>query len=147
MICENRKAAFNYQLLERFEAGMVLKGSEVKSIRSGKVNLGDAYGMVRGGEIFLINCHIASYQVGHFDDHEPLRTRKLLLHAHEISKLIGKIHEKGLTLIPTKMYFKKGLTKVEVALAKSKKLVDKRQAIKKRETDRDLRRMMRRTVK
>lgn len=126
---------------------MVLKGSEVKSIRNGKVNLGDAYGMVRGGEIFLINCHIASYQAGHYDDHEPLRTRKLLLHDHEISKLIGKIQEKGLTLIPTKMYFKKGLTKVEMALAKSKKVFDKRQAIKKRETDRDLRRMMRRTVK
>lgn len=142
VICENRKARFNYEILERFEAGMALKGSEVKSLRDGKAHLSDAYGIIQNGEIFLLNAHIAPYTAATFTGHEPLRTRKLLLHAHEIKKLIGKVSEKGLTLIPLKMYFKEGCAKVELALGKSKKTIDKRETIKKRETDRQLRRVM-----
>ena len=142
VICENRKARFNYEILDRFEAGMMLTGSEVKSLRDGKANMGDAYGMIQNGEVFLLNAHIAPYQAATYANHEPLRTRKLLLHAHEIKKLIGKVAEKGFTLIPLKMYFKEGKAKVELALGKSKKTVDKRQTIKKRETDRQLRRTL-----
>jgi len=142
IICENRKARFNYELLEKFEAGIVLTGSEVKSLRNGQANLGDAYGIIRGEEAFLLNAHISSYQAASYMDHDPVRTRKLLLHKREINKLIGKTKEKGLTLVPTKMYFKKGKAKVELALGKSKKGPDKRQAIKKRESDRQLRRTL-----
>lgn len=142
IICENRKARFNYELLERYEAGIVLTGSEVKSLRNAKASLGDAYGTIRNEEAYLLNAHIAPYQASSYTDHDPLRTRKLLLHRHEIQKLIGKTKEKGLTLVPLKIYFKKGVAKVELALGKSKKNFDKRRSIKKRESDRQLRRVL-----
>jgi SsrA-binding protein len=142
IICENKKARFNYELDQRFEAGLALLGSEVKSVRNGKANLVDAYGTIRNGEAYLLNCHIASYQPAHHLDHEPTRTRKLLLHKREIRRLIGKTQEKRLTLVPLKMYFKKGLVKVELALGKSKKTIDKRQTIKKRLQDREMRRVI-----
>lgn len=142
VITKNRQAKFNYELLEKFEAGLCLRGSEVKSLRDGKVNLGDAYGTIRNGEVFLLNCHISPYQAASFDDHEPLRTRKCLLHKSEIKKLVGKIQEKGLTLVPSQLYFKNGKAKVELCLGRSKKTIDKRQTIKKRESDRQLRRTL-----
>ena len=142
IIAQNRRASFDYELMERFEAGLVLQGSEVKSIRAGKAMLQDAYGVLRGDEIFLLNAHIAPYQAANFSDHEPTRSRKVLLHRSEINKLIGKIREKGLTLVATKLYFKDGRVKIELALGKSKKTIDKRHAIKKRESDRDLRRVL-----
>lgn len=142
IVAENRKARFNYELLEKYEAGIVLQGSEVKSIRAGKANIGDAYGMIHNGEAFLYNAHIAAYQATHHADHNPLRIRKLLLHEVEIKKLLGKIQEKGLTFIPLKLYFKKGRAKLEMALGKSKKMIDKRQTIKRRETDRQMRRAL-----
>lgn len=142
IICENRKARFNYQILDTWEAGLILQGSEVKSLRQGGGNIGDAYAILREGEAFLLNSHIATYQQASHNNHEPLRTRKLLLHKSEIKKLIGKIQEKGLTLIPLKLYFKEGRAKVELGLGKSKKMHDKRQSIKKRETDREVRRQL-----
>lgn len=142
-IAMNRKAAFNYELSERFEAGLVLQGSEVKSIRAGHVTIAEAYGVIRNGEAFLINANITPYQASHYADHDPTRTRKLLLHSSEIKKLIGKTQEKGLTLVPTRLYLSKGRVKIELALGKSKKLFDKRHSIKKRETDRQLRRELR----
>ena len=142
IICENRKARFNYEIMERFEAGLVLLGTEVKSLRAGQAHLGDAYATLRGSEVFLLQCHISPYQTRHHADHEPMRPRKLLLHGSEIKKLIGKIQEKGLTLIPLKMYFKEGRAKVELGLCKSKKTIDKRETIKRRESDRQIRREM-----
>lgn len=141
-ICENRQAKFNYQLMDFFEAGLVLRGSEVKSLRAGNAQLRDSYAVVKDGEVFLINAHIGGYEKASYNDHDPLRSRKLLLHKSEIEKLIGKVQEKGLTLIPVKMYFKNGKAKVELALAKSKKIVDKRQTIKKREDERSMQRIM-----
>lgn len=144
IICENRKARFHYEILEIFEAGLMLQGSEVKSLRNGGANIGDAYGMINKGEAFLFHAHIAPYKGASHFNHEPLRIRKLLLHRHELDKLVGRTVEKGLNLVPLKMYFKKGIAKVELGLGKSKKKGDKRAAIKKRDTDRDLRRMMKR---
>lgn len=141
-ICENRQAKFNYQLMDFFEAGLVLRGSEVKSLRAGNAQLRDSYAVVKDGEVFLINAHIGGYEKASYNDHDPLRSRKLLLHKSEIEKLIGKVQEKGLTLIPVKMYFKNGKAKVELALAKSKKIVDKRETIKKREDERSMQRIM-----
>lgn len=142
IICENRKARFDYEILEKYEAGIMLQGSEVKSLRAGHVNLGDAYGMIHGTSAFLLNAHISPYPAANYLNHEPLRTRKLLLHGHEIQKLVGKTQEKGLTLIPLRMYFKKGKAKVELALGKSKKKGDKRESIKKRDQDREVRRAL-----
>ena len=139
IITENRKARFNYEILEHFEAGFVLQGSEVKSLRNGKANLGDAYASIKNGEIYLHHAHISPYQVTHYADHNPLRERKLLLHSQEIRKLIGKVQIKGLTLVPLKMYFKDGRAKVELALAKGKNVVDKRETIKRRDEDRNMR--------
>lgn len=147
IICENRKARFHYQILDTWEAGLVLQGSEVKSLRQGGGNIGDAYAILHEGEAFLLNSHIATYQQASHNNHEPLRKRKLLLHKSEIKKLIGKIQEKGLTLIPLKLYFKEGRAKVELGLGKSKKMHDKRQSIKKRETDREVRRQLRQRSK
>lgn len=140
IICENRKARFNYSILETFEAGIVLQGNEVKSLRDGRASLGDAYGMVKNGEMFLHQAHIPSYQPNPFVPDEPLRVRKLLLHKSEIEKLIGKTVEKGLTLVPLKMYFKDGRAKLELALVKKKDKGDKRITIKKREADREMKR-------
>jgi len=138
IITENRKAWHDYFIIETFEAGIVLKGTEVKSLREGKVNLKDSFAMVEDEEVFLHNCHISPYIHGNIYNHNPLRIRKLLLHKNEINKLIGKAVEKGLTLIPLKLYFKNGIAKVELALAKGKKLYDKREDIKKKTAMREI---------
>lgn len=142
IIADNKKGYFNYEILEKFEAGLVLTGSEVKAVRLGKVNLGDAYAMIKNDELFLFQLHITSYQGTHFSNHEPMRTRKLLLHKKEIAKLIGQTEEKGLSLIPLKMYFKDGFAKVELGLGRGKKMFDKRQIIKKKDNDREMRRAL-----
>jgi SsrA-binding protein len=135
----NRNASHNYFLLEKFETGVVLSGTEVKSVREGLTNLKDSYGLVKDGEIFLLNCHIGPYTHGNIFNHEPLRTRKLLMHKEEIKKLIGKTQQRGLTLIPTRMYFKNGKVKVEIALAKGKQLWDKRETERRRTADKEAR--------
>ena len=139
ILSANRQASHNYFLLERFEAGVVLTGTEVKSAREGQVQLKEAYGEVLGNEAWLVNAHISHYSHGNLENHDPVRRRKLLLHAEEIRKLIGKTREKGLTLIPTKLYLKKGKIKCELALAKGKKLHDKREAERKRSADEEAR--------
>src|SRR5579859_7307358 len=136
---QNRAASHNYSFLEKFEAGIMLRGTEVKSVRSGQVQLRDAYGLVKDGEAWLLNAHIGPYEHGNIFNHEPLRTRKLLLHREEIRKLIGKTQQKGLTLIPTRMYFKNGRVKVELALAKGKQLWDKRETERRRTADKEAR--------
>ena len=145
IICLNRKARFNYFISEIFEAGIVLKGSEVKSIRKGKINISDSYAIDKDGEIVLINSHISSYKESSYNDHNPTNERKLLLNKREINKLIGKINKEGLTIIPTKMYFKKGKAKVEIAVAKGKKQYDKRQVNKQRDWNREKSRYFRKT--
>ena len=139
VICENRRARFEYDLEKHTEAGLVLLGTEVKAIREGRVNLRDSYARVEEGEIFVYSIHISPYSHRGYADHEPLRRRKLLLHRHEIRKLIGKTVERGMTLVPVRMYFKNGSVKIAVSLAKGKKDYDKRDAIKKRDTDRETR--------
>src|SRR6266436_2638505 len=138
-IAENRKAFHDFHLLETFEAGLVLLGTEVKAIREGRVNLRDSFARVEDGEVFLYNVNISPYSHRGYADHEPLRRRKLLLHRDEIRKLIGKTVAKGMTLVPTRMYFKKGRVKVAVSLAKGKKDYDKRETIKRREAERETR--------
>jgi SsrA-binding protein len=138
-IAENRKAFHDYHLLETFEAGMALLGTEVKAIREGRVNLRDSFARVEDGEVFLYNVNISPYSHRGYADHEPLRRRKLLLHRHEILKLVGQTVEKGMTLVPVRMYFKNGRVKVAVSLAKGKKEYDKRETIKRREVDRETR--------
>jgi SsrA-binding protein len=138
-IAENRKAFHDYHILETFEAGLVLLGTEVKAIREGRVNLRDSYARVEDGEVFLYNVNISPYSHRGYADHEPLRRRKLLLHRTEIRKLIGKTVERGMTLVPVRFYFKNGKVKVAVSLAKGKKEYDKRETIKRREADRETR--------
>jgi SsrA-binding protein len=138
-IAENRKAFHDYHLLESFEAGLVLLGTEVKAIREGRVNLRDSFARVEDGEIYLYNVNISPYSHRGYADHEPLRRRKLLLHREEIRKLVGKTVEKGMTLVPVRLYFKNGRVKVAVSLAKGKKDYDKRETIKRREVDRETR--------
>ena len=138
-IAENRKAYHDYHLLETFEAGVVLLGTEVKAIREGRVNLRDSFARINDGEVYLFNVNISPYSHRGYADHEPLRQRKLLLHRNEIQKLIGKTVEKGMTLVPVRMYFKNGKVKVAVSLAKGKQDYDKRETIKKREADRETR--------
>ncbi len=138
-VAENRKAFHDYHILETFEAGLALLGTEVKAIREGRVNLRDSFASVDGGEVFLHNVNISPYSHRGYANHEPLRRRKLLLHKAEIRKLIGKTSEKGLTLVPLRMYFKNGRVKVAVSLAKGKKDYDKRETIKKRDADRETR--------
>ena len=145
IICLNRKASFNYFFQELMEAGIVLKGSEVKSLREGKVNISDSYALDHQGEIFLINSHISSYKESSYNNHDPIRNRKLLLNKREINKLIGRINREGFTLIPTKLYFKKGKVKVEIAVAKGKKQYDKRQVKKQRDWNREKARYFRKT--
>ena len=145
IICLNRKASFNYFFESLIEAGLVLKGSEIKSIRNGKVNISDSYAVEKNGELILINSHIASYKQASFSNHKPLDERKLLLNKNEINKLIGKIQREGFTIIPTKMYFKKGKAKIELAIAKGKKQYDKRAVKKRRDWDRDKARYIRKT--
>jgi SsrA-binding protein len=138
-IAENRKAYHDYHLLETFEAGIALLGTEVKAIREGRVNLRDSYARVEGAQVYLYNVNISPYSHRGYADHDPMRQRKLLLHREEIRKLIGKTIERGMTLVPVRMYFKNGKVKVAVALAKGKKEYDKRETIKRRETDRETR--------
>ena len=139
LIADNRKARHDYTLLDTFEAGIVLLGTEVKAIREGRVNLRDSYARVEQGEVFLLNVHISPYSHRGYADHEPLRRRKLLLQKREIRKLIGKTVERGLTLVPVRMYFKRGLVKVALSLAKGKRVHDKRETLRQREADREAR--------
>jgi len=143
IVCNNRKARFNYFFHELIEAGIVLKGSEVKSLRDGKANINDAYATDSKGEIYLINSHIPLYKESSYNNHDPRDMRKLLLNRKEINKIIGKINMEGLTVIPTKMYFKKGKAKVQIAISKGKKLYDKRHVKKKRDWDREKARLLR----
>ncbi|MBT1077128.1 SsrA-binding protein SmpB [Geobacter grbiciae] len=138
LICNNKKAFHDYFIEERFEAGMVLKGTEVKSLRMGKANLNDSFALVRDGEIFLHNLHINPYDFGNRQNHDPDRLRKLLMHKSEIEKLFGKIREKGYSVVPLRLYFKNGLAKVELGLAKGKKLYDKREDMKKKDQSREM---------
>jgi SsrA-binding protein len=144
--CTNRKARRDYFLLDRYEAGMVLTGTEVKSLRDGKAALKDSYAGIEGEEIFLHNMHISPYTHGNISNHDPTRTRKLLMHKREIRRLIGKIQEKGLSLIPVTVYFVRGKAKVELALAKGKRQYDKRQDIKEREEKREIEKAMKRQI-
>jgi len=143
----NRNASHNYFLLEKFEAGVALTGTEVKAIRGGHANLKDSYGLVKDEELWLLNCHISPYEHGSYANHSTLRTRKLLMHREEIRKLIGKTQQKGLTLIPTRMYFKNGKVKVELALAKGKQLWDKRETERRRTADKEAREAISRSRK
>ena len=143
IISNNRKARFNYFFKEFFEAGIALRGSEVKSLRDGKANISESYAFDENGEIYLINSHIPSYKESSYNNHDPRRNRKLLLNKKEINKLIGRINREGYTLIPTKLYFKKGKAKVEIAVAKGKKHFDKRQTIKTRDWNREKARFFR----
>jgi SsrA-binding protein len=139
LVAENRKARHDYHILETWEAGLVLLGTEVKAIREGRVNLRDSYARADRGEVWLLNVHISPYSHTGYAHHEEKRQRKLLLHAHEIRKIIGRVAEKGLTLVPLEMYFKKGRVKVLVGLAKGKQAHDKRETIRRREVDRETR--------
>jgi len=145
IICNNRKAKFNYFFNDFFEAGIALKGSEVKSLRDGKANISEAYAIDEQGEIFLLNSHIPSYKESSYNNHDPKRNRKLLLNKREINKLIGKVNREGYTLIPTKLYFKKGKAKVEIAVAKGKRQYDKRQVKKQRDWNREKAKLFRKT--
>ena len=144
---QNRAAAHNYFLLEKFETGIVLTGSEVKSIRAGRANLKDAYGLIQNGELWLLNAHIGAYENAGYAGHSPLRTRKLLVRKEELRKLIGKTQQKGLTLVPTRMYFKNAKVKVELALAKGKQQWDKRETERRRTADREAREAIQRSRK
>ena len=145
IISDNRKARFLYEILETYEAGIELVGTEVKSIRAGRVNLRDGYGIIRHGEAFLLNLHISPDNAsGEYFNHDPRRTRKLLLHKKEINKLIGLLEQQGLTLVPLKMYFKKGLVKISLGVGKGKKLQDKRETLKRRQDERDMARALKR---
>ena len=145
IICLNRKASFNYFFENLIEAGIVLKGSEIKSIRDGKVNIANSYAVEKKGEIILVNSHIASYKQASYSDHNPMAERKLLLNKREINKMIGKMERDGFTLVPTKMYFKKGKAKIEIAVAKGKKQYDKRETKKNRDWNRDKARYIRKS--
>lgn len=138
LICNNKKAYHDYFIEEKFEAGMVLKGTEVKSLRSGKANLNDSFAIIKNGEAFLHNLHISPYDFGNRDNHDPDRMRKLLLHKKEIAKLFAKIREQGYSVVPLRLYFKTGMVKVELGIAKGKKLYDKREDMKKKDMHRDV---------
>ena len=136
-ITVNRQAFHNYDIIEKFEAGIALTGTEIKSAREGKVNLKDSYGLVKAGEVWLLNCHISPYSHGNYSNHDPLRTRKLLLKRSEINRLIGRTTERGLTLVPLRMYLKEGRLKCELALAKGRKIYDKREVARQKTIDRE----------
>ena len=143
IISKNRKSSFNYFFKEFFEAGIVLKGSEVKSLRAGKANISESYAFDDKGEIYLVNSHIPSYKESSYNDHDPRRNRKLLLNKKEINKLMGRINREGFTLIPTQLYFKKGKAKIEIAVAKGKKQYDKREVKKRKDWQREKARYIR----
>ena len=145
IITINRKASFNFFFKDIIEAGIVLKGSEIKSVRSGKINIGESYAVEKNGEIFLVNSHIPIYKQASYSNHNPYSERKLLFNRKEINKLIGKINEDGFSLIPTKMYFKKGKAKIEIAVAKGKKQYDKRATKKSRDWNREKARYIRKS--
>jgi SsrA-binding protein len=140
LICQNKKAWYHYFIEDKYEAGIALLGTEVKSLREGKANLGDSYGKIKNGEIFIVDVHISPYTHGNRFNPDPMRTRKLLLHKREIRRLIGKVQEKGFTLIPLRLYFSNGKAKVELGLAKGKKLYDKRETLKRKAMERDMER-------
>ncbi len=141
-IATNKKAYHDYHIIESVEAGMVLTGTEIKSIRLGRVNLRDAYVQIRNGEAWLVNMHIAPYSHGNRENHEPRRERKLLLHRREINRLLGKVNERGYTIVPLRLYLRNNRAKVEIALVRGKRLYDKRRAIAKRDAERELRRSL-----
>lgn len=143
-VARNRAARHEYEILDSFEAGLVLTGTEVKALREGRANIADAYGVVRGGELWLINAHISPYGSGGYVNHEPTRSRKLLLHSREIRRLIGAVERQGLTLVPLDLYFRGGRAKVAMALARGKKLHDKRDDARRRDAERDMARAFRR---
>ena len=138
IVCQNKKARYDYHILETIEAGMVLLGTEVKSLREGRANLKDSYARIKDGELFLMQAHISPYSHAHYDNHQPDRVRKLLLHKQELKRLTGKTQEKGLTLVPLKIYFKDGKAKVELALASGKKSFDKRETLKRKTQQREV---------
>jgi SsrA-binding protein len=140
---DNRRARFEYEFLERFEAGIALTGTEIKSIRTGQISIAEAYARVRDGELWLLGMHVPPYKQGSFSNHEPNRPRKLLLHRSEIDRLAAKAAEKGFTLVPTRLYFKRGKVKIDIALARGKKLWDKRRETKERDAKRDMAREIR----
>lgn len=142
IVTENRKARHDYFIDDEYEAGMVLLGTEVKSLRLGRVNLKDSYAKIKNGEVFVHQMHIGQYPFAHYGNHDPLRPRKLLLHNHEIRKLIGKVQEKGYSLIPVRIYFKKGKAKLSLALARGKRKYDKRESIRNRDEKRDMQRSL-----
>lgn len=142
-IARNKRARHDYHILDTWEAGIVLKGTEVKSLREGKANISDAYGIIKDGEAYLLNLHISPYERGGYSNHEPERTRKLLLHRKEIRRLIGAVEREGLTLIPLELYFKNGVAKVALALGKGKKLHDKRETERARDAEREMSRAVR----
>lgn len=145
VVADNRQARFRYEILETYEAGIELKGTEVKSIREAKANLRDGYALIRNGEAWLLNVHVSPYEKSSdYFNHDPRRTRRLLLHRQEIRKLIGKVEQQGLTLVPLKMYMKRGLVKISIALCKGKKIHDKRESLKERQDQRDMARAMKR---
>lgn len=140
IVTENRKARHNYFIIDEYEAGLVLQGTEVKSLRLGRAHLKDAYAKIKNGEVFVYQMHIGPYPFANYDNHDPLRPRKLLLHNHEIKRLFGKVNEKGFSLVPLRIYFKDGKAKVSLALAKGKQGHDKRDAIRRRDEKRDMER-------
>ena len=140
VVCQNKKARYDYEIIEVIEAGMVLLGTEVKSLRQGRANLKDSYARIKDGELFLMQCHISPYTHAYYDNHEPDRVRKLLVHKREIKRLQGKTQEKGLTLVPLRIYFKDGKAKVELALARGKRSYDKRETLKRKTEERELQR-------
>lgn len=143
VVAENRKARHDYHVEDTYEAGIALTGTEIKSLRAGKANLRDSYGEIRGGELYLVNAHISPYEQGNRFNHEPRRPRKLLMHRYEINRLHARVQQQGMTLVPLKFYIKKGKAKVEIALAKGKKLHDRRQDIAARDAEREIRRAVR----
>jgi SsrA-binding protein len=140
IVCQNKKARHDYHIIEVIEAGMVLVGTEVKSLREGRANLKDSYARIRNGELYLVQAHISPYSHAHYDNHDPERVRKLLVHKRELKRLTGKTQEKGLTLVPLKIYFKEGKAKVELALASGKKSYDKRETLKRKDQKREMER-------
>lgn len=142
IVAKNRKARHNFIIEDSYEAGIVLLGSEIKSIRAGQINIGESYAQFQGDELWLFNAHISTYKPASRENHEPLRARKLLLHRRQLNRLHGQLQQKGFTLVPLKVYLKSGLAKVEIGLARGKKLYDKRQSLKKRQDDRQIQRAL-----
>jgi len=144
IVSTNKKARFNYEIIEKIEAGIALKGTEVKSIRNRNVSIGESYAQIKDNEVFLHNLHISPYEQGNRENHDPIRVRKLLLHKREIKKLVAKTQQKGLSLVPLSIYLRKGKIKVELAIGRGKRLVDKREAIKKKTIEREIGRIVKR---